>query len=80
MLSMQAATEHSKEELMATIIVLNVVLAALVVGGILTLLGWGIAADRASISTFMRGRRASRRAIAEVPATRRQPRVPARAV
>ena len=31
---------------MAIIIILNVVFAALVVGGILTLLGWGIAADR----------------------------------
>ena len=65
---------------MAIIIVLNVVFAALVVGGILTLLGWGIAADRASIATFARRQRASRRAIAQVPATRRQPRVPARAV
>ena len=45
---------------MATIILLNVVFAVLVVGGILALLSWGIAADRASIASLGRRQRASR--------------------
>ncbi len=44
---------------MAIIILLNLVFAVLVVGGILALLGWGIAADRASTATLAR-RRTSR--------------------
>jgi hypothetical protein len=42
---------------MAIIILLNVVFAALVVGGILTLLGWGIATDCATVATLARRRR-----------------------
>lgn len=65
---------------MAIIIVLNVVFAALVVGGILTLLGWGIAADRASIATITRRQRAGRRTLADSPAPRRSARVAPRTV
>jgi hypothetical protein len=42
---------------MAIIVLLNVVFAALVVGGILTLLGWGIATDRATVATLARRQR-----------------------
>ncbi len=45
---------------MAIIILLNIVFAVLVVGGILALLSWGIAADRASVATLGRRQRTVR--------------------
>ena len=59
MLSVQHPTDQSKEALMAIIILANIVFAALVVGGILTILSWGIAADRVSVATLARRRRAA---------------------
>jgi hypothetical protein len=59
MLSMQHPTDQSKEVLMAIIVLANIVFAALVVGGILTLLSWGIAADRVSVATLARHPRAA---------------------
>lgn len=75
MLSMQSPQTNETEALMATIIVLNVVFAALVVGGILTLLSWGIAADHASVRRLSASRRVARRTrrrrAAVIPATLR---------
>lgn len=44
---------------MTIIVLLNFVFAVLVVGGILTLLGWGIASDHASVATLARRQRAA---------------------
>ena len=53
---------------MAIIILLNIIFAAFVVVGILALLGWGIASDRAQrpVVSHVRRRRAARPRLARV--------------
>jgi hypothetical protein len=46
---------------MALIIVLNAVFAVLVVGGMLALLGWGIASDRVAVAKLSERRRVAPR-------------------
>jgi hypothetical protein len=81
MLSVHPLSTTPKEAPMAIIILLNVIVAALVVVGILTLLGWGIAAARRSVGTLTPltrrqrvARRTRRRRAARSPRTVLRPR------
>jgi hypothetical protein len=60
-----AESDQEASPIMALIIVLNAIFAVLVVGGILALLGWGIASDRVATARLTQRRRSE--------ASRRQP-------